>query len=186
VKSASPVTDESTGDDLLSSLLFGHELELLGNLRRFPLIVRYKLDRAASAISLAQWQILSYGERRELVLLPVMTKADLNAYKTRLAELAAAHFGQPFDAAPQDPDPSQYARGAPLPAQVIEALNNEGIEAPSAARWDALPELARFGLLKLSRAGHTNRRLAALVSDVLGSDLNAPSASSDKGSEKST
>jgi hypothetical protein len=186
VNSASPELAESTADGLLQPLLFGHELELLGNLRRFPLIVRYKLDCAEVAISLAQWQALSYSERRELALLPAMTDAERKAYKMRLDELAFEHFRQPFDVAEQDPVPSQYAPGALLPAYVIEALENEGLRPPSAAQWHALSGLARFGLLKLSRAGHRNRRLAALVSDVLGSDPSQANIPSDRDSERST
>jgi hypothetical protein len=176
--------DETALDDVLRALLFGHELDLVGNLRRFPLIVRYKLDRAHAAISLSQWQELSYRERRDLAILPADSEVDRRTYREVLSQVSQRHFGAAFQKATEDPDPSAYRAGAPLPLRLVEALNADGLGVPGESAWAALPELARFGLLKLSRPGHQNRRLAALVCDLFGGGQ--PHAASDKGSETST
>jgi hypothetical protein len=65
----------------------------------------------------------------------------------------------------------------------VVALEEEFLAVPSEAQWQAFSELSRFGLLKLSRHGHRNRRLEALVFDLLGSQhLAKPN---DTGSERS-
>ncbi len=177
------MTGEATADDALSLLLFGHERDLLGNLRRFPLIARYNLDRLGLAISLEQWQALDYATRREIALFELSSQEQTQRARVRLQAIAVKAFGAPLKAVVADPAPAEYGVGAVLPERLVVALEEEFLAVPSEAQWQAFSELSRFGLLKLSRHGHRNRRLEALVFDLLGSQhLAKPN---DTGSERS-
>jgi hypothetical protein len=181
---------ESERNQALAALLFGHEQELLGNLKRFPLVLRYKLDALDVGLPLSAWQQLSYQQRRALTLMPIDSEDERVAMKQMLQGLAQQVCGVVFGRALAEPL-ANFRDTSQVPAQVAKALAQKGLSI-SVKRWARLDEMARYGLAKLSREGHENRRLGPLIDDLFGLDAEEPQEAAlvfindtGRGSEKS-
>jgi hypothetical protein len=156
--------DASASDPELARALFVHEYDLIGNLRRFPLVARYRLDRLRVKLQLDRWQQLDYKTRREFCVAPFATPAEQADLERWLQEKmrTAGHARLEL----QEPEPiADFRDTASVPESVTLALARFELTIDR-ARWSELSELARFGLAKLSRPGHENRRLGPLIDDL--------------------
>ena len=148
----------------LDQALFFHEQDLVGNLRRFPLIARLRLDELELSMTLADWQAFSYQTREAMVLNRFDTAADRAATREMIQSEAHRTLGRHLDSAPPQPMADIHDL-TQVPASLVESLKRFDVDL-TLRRWQALPVLARFGLAKLSREGHHNRRLGPLVDDL--------------------
>jgi hypothetical protein len=164
-------------DEALKANLFPHEYDLIGNLRRFPLVVRYRLDCMQLYMSLDSWQLLPYQDRLALASAPFATALERETLATTLQIKVLQVPGAELKT--ECPEPmADYLERDRVPEQIESALAHLRL-AISVEQWQALPELARFGLAKLSRHGHDNRRLGPLIDDLLYTavvDLGGPPA----------
>ena len=155
----------SDTDEALKAHLFPHEYDLIGNLRRFPLVVRYRLDRMQLQMSLGTWQQLGFEHRLRLACAPFSTLAEQQTLATALQAEVLKLQGTALKTLPPEPI-ADYRQHQRVPEEIASALAGLKL-AITLAQWQALPELARFGLAKLSRHGHDNRRLGPLIDDLL-------------------
>ena len=77
--------------------LFGFESELETSLTYIPLAVRFKLDKCGIKLSLAQWNQLPEGERRNLLEAPCVNGADIARYAQALCRLIKEVIGAPLN-----------------------------------------------------------------------------------------
>jgi hypothetical protein len=152
-------------DDALKAQLFPHEYDLIGNLRRFPLVVRYRLDVMKLHMSLGTWQQLDYQDRLQLAIAPFSTGAEQHALTELLHQSVLRVESRELQAAPLEPI-ADYQQRERVPEEIASALARFRLVI-TLEQWRALPELARFALAKLSRHGHDNRRLGPLIDDLL-------------------
>jgi hypothetical protein len=152
-------------EEALKAQLFRHEYDLIGNLRRFPLVVRYRLDVMQLHLPLGTWQQLSYEDRLLLAIAPFATQADQHALALTLNSAVRKIQDQELSALPEEPI-ADYRQREQVPEAIAQALARFQLVI-TLEQWQQLPELARFGLAKLSRHGHDNRRLGPLIDDLL-------------------
>ena len=139
-------------------------LELEGDLHRtlefIPLAVRRKLDLAGLKLSLKAWTAMTRAERLAVCHLPVEGEGDLHVYREALTGFAerAGHPVAPLEGGPVDPGAWSAER---LPETV--AARAPGV---TLAQWSALPEEARYVLLKLSEARRTPEKLDAALREL--------------------
>ncbi|HWE23894.1 MAG TPA: nitrate reductase associated protein [Myxococcales bacterium] len=125
-----------------------------------PLAVRRKLDLAGLKLSLAAWTALTRAERLAVCHLPVDGAGDLDAYREALAGFAqrAGHPVAPLEGGPLD-------RGAWGPERIPQAIAARAAKL-SIAQWSALPEEARYVLLKLSEARRSPEKFEAALREL--------------------
>ncbi len=160
-----PVLLPERAEEALKAQLFRHEYDLIGNLRRFPLVVRYRLDVMQLHLPLGTWQQLSYEDRLLLAIAPFATQADQHALALTLNSAVRKIQDQELSALPEEPI-ADYRQREQVPEAIAQALARFQLVI-TLEQWQQLPELARFGLAKLSRHGHDNRRLGPLIDDLL-------------------
>ena len=157
-------------------LKFELEGDIHDSLHCVPLCVRRKLDLAALKISLDGWRALTRAERLALCHLPIDGEGDRAVYREVLQGFCA-RAGVPLSPL-GDPDASALRWNEPgVPGALRTALASLGL-ALADPRWRALPEEARYALLKLARPGHDLARLHAACAE-LGLCQGAPPALTD-------
>jgi hypothetical protein len=126
-----------------------------------PLAVRRKLDLAGLKLSLAAWTAMTRAERLAVCHLPVDGEGDLGVYREALRGFAerAGHPIVPLEGGPVD----RAAWGTERIPQTVAG------RAPdlSLSQWSALPEEARYVLLKLSEARRTPEKLDAALRELM-------------------
>jgi hypothetical protein len=138
--------------------------ELEGDLHRtlefIPLAVRRKLDLAGLKLSLKGWTAFSRAERLAVCHLPVDGPGDLDVYREALAGFAerAGH-------------PVALLEGGPIDARAWGASripDTVAARAPalSAAQWSALPDEARYVLLRLAEPRRGPEKLDAALREL--------------------
>jgi hypothetical protein len=145
-------------------VLFVHEHDLIGNLRRFPLISRLRLDQLELVMPLEVWQAFSYETREAIVLDALDDQAQCQALLEKIQAEARRVMGGELERAPPKPM-ADFEDLSAVPAGIAQQLRRFDVELTTKG-WQALSKLARFGLAKLSREGHDNRRLGPLVDDL--------------------
>jgi hypothetical protein len=143
---------------------FAFEGDIHASLDCVPLTVRRKLDLAAIKISLDGWQALTREERLCLCHLPVDSDEELAVYREVLLGFCQrggvtwkplvdpAVDGRPWNAAALPAD--LRARAGALGASLDDA------------RWSALDEESRYGLLKLTDPKRGPEKLAAALVEL--------------------
>lgn len=135
--------------------LFAFESDFVDSLRCIPMAVRFKLDLAEIKLSLRQWSRFTPADRRDLLLLPCVTTAEIKAYRARLIALITDRVGE--NAKPLPEAVCQLWRQShATPDIVVRQAAAAGLPRPTDRQWTALSPLKRFALLKLTRAGHDN------------------------------
>ncbi|MET0272223.1 MAG: nitrate reductase associated protein [Phenylobacterium sp.] len=135
--------------------LFAFESDFVASLRCVPMTVRMKLDACAIKLTLRQWSRFTVEDRRDLLLTPCATAAEIAAYRGKLIGLIACRAGEAArPLAEPAPDLSRTARGTPAAVRAQAADKN--VLPPTDAAWRRLTDLERFVLLKLSRDKHDN------------------------------
>jgi hypothetical protein len=124
------------------------------DLTLMPMASRRALDAAGLKLSLASYQTLRVGDRRELVRFGAEPRVDVEAV-TALVRRAG---GAPSREVPPVVEPTA------LPAALATELAERGLDA---ARWEALSGLDRYVLDKLQRNGKS-ARLRVAFDEIIG------------------
>jgi hypothetical protein len=135
--------------------LFAFEEDFVASLRCIPMAVRLKLDRCGIKLSLRQWSRFTVEDRRELLGTPCALRAELEAYRDKLARLVALRTHEAIKPLPEPPAALWEVVGA-TPNVVLDYAHSLGVTPPSPRQWDELSELQRFALIKLTRDNHDN------------------------------
>jgi hypothetical protein len=143
-------------------LRFQLEGDVHETLQFIPLAVRRKLDLAGLKLSLAAWTAMTRAERLAVCHLPVDGEGDLEVYREALKGFAerAGHPIAPLEGGPVD----RVAWGAERIPETVAG------RAPklSPSQWRALPEEARYVVLRLSEARRTPEKLDAALRELQG------------------
>ena len=129
--------------------LFEFERDLLPDLKRIPMVVRYKLDLVGLKVSLTAWNRLSLGVRKQLITeWPVRTHAERAALKEWLINWLRTTSTRPLrEFVLQDP-PWEDRHHLP---EAIAAAAAPCTPPLTLAEWSDLELLQRFALVKLAR-----------------------------------
>jgi len=137
-------------------LLFHFEVASSENLTFIPMAVRFNLDRFGLRVSLAQWQLLPYEDRRLLACFPVDEDTAIEPnFDHALFEMLRTHA----DVEPEwfQPDESPAWRDTTaVPQRVAQQAATAGLAAPTLEQWAQLPPFQRYVLAKLSRKPEAN------------------------------
>jgi len=138
-------------------LLFQFETASSDNLKFMPMIVRFHLDQLGLRISFAQWQALSYDDRRLLARFPAdgnaQTTADFGRALTTMLHTHAQAEAEPFA-----PEASPAWQGVTaVPDDVLRQTQLAHLVAPSVTQWAKLAPFQRYVLCKLSRKPEVHR-----------------------------
>jgi hypothetical protein len=137
-----------------ASKVFRFEEDFAGDLRCIPMAVRFGLDLVGIKLSLRQWSRLSAGDRSALLALPVTDEPALVNYRSEVTACLLRQGDQPVSME-MELSP-EWATTQQVPDQVSTFATLAGVPAPTLPQWQALSELQRFTLVKLSRAKHDN------------------------------
>jgi hypothetical protein len=135
--------------------LFEFEADFASSLRCIPMSVRYKLDTCGVKLKLSHWNHLTPEERQRLVDDACTTAAEIQAYRSLLHELVAAHLDEVPADLPIDPQPD-WMNPEAIPESVQQQGESVGV-CLSQPQWASLTPLQRFVLIKLSRSQHENK-----------------------------
>ena len=139
---SSPLGDGGLNWELLPIEYFVFEEDFVEqNMRCIPMIVRFKMDNAGIKLKLSEWSKFNALQKKELALMPIETKDELNDYRNSLSSLIYKYTGNTPTLLELNPNPEW-------------ATFNWII---TTKQWSALTTLQRFALLKLCRQGHENR-----------------------------
>ena len=126
------------------------------------MVVRFKLDLCGVKLSLKAWSRFSHETRARLAADPTSTPKEIDAYGQRVVT-AIREAELPVSMIAVDVAPAWLEKNAVHPA-VETKVAELGLAAPSSSRWQALSDLQRFALIKLTRGGHENANfLPAMV-----------------------
>lgn len=135
--------------------IFAFEQDFAGSLRCIPMIVRFKLDLSGVKLTLRQWSRFDRATRGALVSAPWRTPEEITAYRDLLVDAIVAQADEPVKLLEVEPNPA-WREIAQVAAQVVTWAAQRGLSSPLDAQWQALSDLQRFALIKLSRPGHDN------------------------------
>ncbi|MGC3946548.1 MAG: nitrate reductase associated protein [Chryseolinea sp.] len=125
------------------------------NIRCIPMIVRYKLDACGIKLKLREWSRFRPVERESLASMPCVTKQETDLYRRYLEGLIWHHTGQTATPlAPIIDAPWEYGKEVP---ETVRTRLDELQSYISYLQWNALRELQRFALIKLSSSEHEHK-----------------------------
>ena|SRR5215469_14958851 len=154
---------------------FQFEAEVYESLSCVPMQARRKLDALGIKIHLAQWQLLSRGERLMICHAPATLDEERDALRLFIEEVTLARTGSKPKDLPEEP-----RRGARPPASPPQALianaRERGVELTQAA-WNSLDDDERYALVKLGADGKVSHNLKAALNEFLA--LHAPAPRTD-------
>jgi hypothetical protein len=122
-------------------------------LELFPLAARRAVDALGAKLSLDAWKGLPLGARQELVRFGAADRVDLEAVRGVL--------GAAIPAAAPCPSFTELGAAPPDAAELGAGADAEALT----ARWERLPGLARYTLLKVTR-GKTRANLGRAVAEL--------------------
>jgi hypothetical protein len=131
--------------------------------RCIPMIVRFKLDACGIKLKLKEWSMMTPEERTCLADSPCRTETEVLKYRDRLYELVVQRTGDVPTLIPVEKDPA-WARIDEIPSAIKEKLEGLRITC-SPAQWQALSDLQRFALLKLSYSGHEHKNFSRALAE---------------------
>jgi hypothetical protein len=135
--------------------LFAFENDFVATLRCVPMAVRFKLDQCRIKLTLRQWSRFTHAERKQLLLIPCDTLAEVEHYRNVLIELIASRADGQVKAIEEVPQ-ALWEQSVETPEAVRAFARSMSVPAPSDEEWGRLKPLQRFALLKLSRDNHDN------------------------------
>ncbi len=133
------------------------------NIRCIPMIVRFKMDKAGIKLKLAEWSKFDVDQRIELARKPVSNEEEVKQYHVYLAGLVKKHTGKEATGLEIDLKPA-WANKEEMPVSVLDKLKEFGWSV-SIDQWEALTNLQRFALVKLSREGHESKNFPKAVKE---------------------
>ncbi|QBQ96684.1 nitrate reductase associated protein [Paraburkholderia pallida] len=137
-------------------LLFHYEVKSSEDLTFIPMCVRFNLDRFGLRISLAQWQLLPYEDRRLLARFPVDEDTEIEPnFDHALFEMLRTHANvEPEWFAPEEAPAWRDANTVPGGIANQAALAN--LREPAVDDWARLAPFQRYVLAKLARKPEAN------------------------------
>lgn len=137
-------------------LLFRFEVDSSENLTFIPMCVRFNLDRFGLRISLAQWQLLPYEDRRLLACFPVDEDTQIEPnFDHALFEMMRTHANvEPEWFAPEEAPAWRDVNAVPHGIALQAGLAN--LQAPGLEDWAQLAPFQRYVLAKLARKPEAN------------------------------
>lgn len=137
-------------------LMFRFEETSSENLKFIPMAVRFNLDRFGLRISLSQWQLLPYEDRRLLACFPVDDDAQIEPnFDHALFEMLRTHADKEPEWFTPDESPA-WRDTTEVPDGIAHQATLAGLAAPAVAQWAALAPFQRYVLAKLSRKPDPN------------------------------
>ncbi|GAB6846678.1 MULTISPECIES: nitrate reductase associated protein [Paraburkholderia] len=137
-------------------LLFQFEVASSEDLTYIPMSVRFNLDRFGLRISLAQWQMLPYEDRKLLARFPVEEDAQIEPnFDHALFEMLRTHANVEPEWFTPDTAPAWREAGA-VPDGVLHQASLASLPAPTSEQWAQLAPFKRYVLAKLSRKPEGN------------------------------
>jgi hypothetical protein len=137
-------------------LLFHFEVVSSENLTYIPMVVRFNLDRFGLRISLAQWQLLPYEDRKLLACFPVEEDAEIEPnFDHAIFEMLRTHANVEPEWFTPDETPAWRELGA-VPDGVLQQSKIASLCPPTSAEWAQLDPFRRYVLTKLSRKPDAN------------------------------
>jgi hypothetical protein len=131
------------------------EVFIDAGIRCIPMIVRFKLDAVGIKLKLAQWSRMTEEQRLHLAQAECESAEDLIRYRENLYRMVQMQSGETPTLMPVEENPS-WSRKDEIPYTILERLN-EHSASMQLLQWQALTDLQRFALLKLSYSGHENK-----------------------------
>ncbi|MCP9917664.1 nitrate reductase associated protein [Cyanobium sp. ATX 6F1] len=135
---------------------FRFESDFVSDLRCLPMAVRRKLDLAGVKLKLSHWHALE-GQERALVLAWSDDPAAMAELRGWLMEHTASMPDGP--AQPLEPAMATFWQQTAVVPEVLQLACDQIENAITLRDWEALDELQRFALVKLSHPGHEHRNL---------------------------
>jgi hypothetical protein len=141
-------------------LLFRFEVDSSENLTYIPMCVRFNLDRFGLRISLAQWQLLPYEDRRLLACFPVDEDTQIEPnFDHALFEMMRTHANvEPEWFAPDEAPAWRDVNAVPGGIALQSELAN--LRSPGLEDWVQLDPFQRYVLAKLARKPEGNHDFA--------------------------
>lgn len=140
----------------LGGIYFNFEEDFIeDNVRCIPMIVRFKLDACGIKLKLKEWSKMVFEERKKLAEFACVTDEDIEQYRKYLQQVIFKRTGNEATDLPVEKNPA-WANKNEIPPLLVEKLKelNWYISLP---QWQALTNLQRFVLMKLSNPGHEHK-----------------------------
>ena len=147
----------------MASPYFEFEQDFIGSLRCIPMVVRHHLDTCGVKLKLDHWNRFSHSDRQALVDWPCETPAQAQTYQERLQAMITARTGAPAKTL-EVLDAPPWQQVDAIPEKVVEKFAQQQVPL-QLAQWQALSELQRFALIKLSRPSHENLNFMPAVKE---------------------
>jgi hypothetical protein len=151
----------ATKEDIVMGLneapfLFNFEVESSEDLTFIPMAVRFNLDRFGLRVSLAQWQMLPYEDRKLLARFPVEEDTIIEPnFDHALFEMLRTHANVEPEWFTPEETPA-WRRTDAVPDGVLRQAELATLHAPSTDQWATLGPFQRYVLAKLSRKPEAN------------------------------
>lgn len=155
------ISTENLQQVSMASPYFEFEQDFVGTLRCIPMSVRHSLDTCGVKLKLEHWNKFTPDERTALVEWPCDTPAAVVSYRDRLQALITQRSGTPAKTLDTSPTPP-WQNLSTIPGQVADKFQSQNVPL-SLQQWQALSELQRFALIKLSRPSHENNNFMPAV-----------------------
>lgn len=126
------------------------------NMRCIPMAVRFKLDAVQIKLSLAAWAKFGSDEKLALAINSCESVTDKAMYAQFLAQLIENYTGQP----PVQLSESKILEGWQAGKNVPQSIRSKALEfgwEVTLNSWNALSDLQRYSLLKLTNPSHENK-----------------------------
>ncbi len=136
-------------------IVFDFEQDFSKAFQCIPMAVRYKLDISGVKLSLSQWRRFTEEDRRDSLLRPCESAAEISQYRDTMAERITRRANE----APKflKPQPGfAWEELDRVPEQITGYARSLEIPPPTLAQWRSLSVLQRFALVKLSYQNHDN------------------------------
>ena len=135
--------------------IFDFEQDFSKAFQCIPMAVRYKLDLSGVKLSLSQWKRFTETDRRDSLLRPCETAAEISQYRDTMATLITSRTEEAPNFLEAQPSFAWEGLDA-VPEQIAAYARSLEILPPTLVQWQSLVPLQRFTLLKLSLQNHDN------------------------------
>ncbi|MGB3669577.1 MAG: nitrate reductase associated protein [Phormidesmis sp.] len=147
----------------MPSPFFEFEQDFVGSLRCIPMVVRHHLDTCGVKLKLEHWNHFSQSQRQALVEWPCDTHSTAQVYRERLQQMIIEQTGAPAKTLEVSSVPD-WKQTDTIPDAVVTKFAQQQVPL-TVSQWASLSELARFALIKLSRASHENQNFIPAVKE---------------------
>jgi hypothetical protein len=153
---------------------FEHEVQWHADLRRLPLYVRMKLDRAGLKLTLDQWLAFAVEERRVICHLPVEDPEELRTFVEYLGYLCKNRHASALKTQPSL-SPALWNTARHIPPAVLD-ISRESGRVIGLDEWTRWQSHARYGLYKTATSKNEPEKFFALLKELRQRDNKADGA----------